>query len=440
MTASPKVNGHARSAMPVFGDWQAVQVRHEPAAPDVPAEQEPASETPAAAAPDPRAEAEAEAIRARTAAETEAARIRAEAEADAIRAKAAEEAEKQRLANERTAMRLERERADHEAKTAEARRKKEEADRQRREAAEAAEAKKQAARQQSMTVEKAASRWRKWAFSFYLVCAIVALPVQMSAFWNPLAPWLLIAPLMLEGGAAVVLKGAAAAVAAHRPHWHYRLIAWVLAFIAAGINLWHGLEAFDAATAIGTAFASVAGPGVWDLHEHGRIRARDGMPTRAERREKRRAEKAVAKQRKAAEKAAAEAAEELAAAREDEFPEEWQRAIALAAAVGETTVTEAVWGRAWDELHAAKPGETVDAVRVRNAAARRMLNARSEEPGSDASKVKSSQRPDQMPRPQRGPARRPPIRRAGDTPKYVGAAKKQAAITAKQAASEGGQR
>lgn len=439
MTASPKVNGHRRSAMPVFGDWQPVPAVEQPAPAPQP-EPEVEQPTQAAHVADPRAEAEAEAIRARTAAETEAARIRAEAEADAIRAKAAEEAEKQRLANERTAMRLERERAEQEAKTAEARRKKEEADRQRREAAEAAEAEKQAAQQQSKTVEKAASRWRRYALSFYIVCAIVALPVQMSAFWSPDAPWLLIAPLMLEGGAWVVLKGAAAAVAAHRPHWHYRLIAWALAFIAAGINLTHGLHAFDAATAIGTAFASLAGPGVWDLHEHGRIRARDGMPTRAERREKRRAEKAAAKQRRAEEKAAEEAAEELAAAREAEFPEEWQRALALAAAVGETTPTEAVWERAWDELHAAKPGETVDAVRVRNAAARRMLNARNEEPGSDASKVKSSQRPDQMPRPQRGPARRPPVRRAGDTPKYVSAAKKQAAITAKQAASEGGQR
>src|SRR5690606_40964746 len=61
-----------------------------------------------------------------------------------------------------------------------------------------------------------------------------------------------------------------------RPHWHYRVIAWCLAFIAAGINLWHGLNAFDPATAIGTAFASIAGPGVYDLHEHGQIRKRDG--------------------------------------------------------------------------------------------------------------------------------------------------------------------
>src|SRR5690606_13799930 len=118
--------------------------------------------------------------------------------------------------------------------------------------------------------EAAAKSWRKAALGFAIVCAIVALPVQMSAFWSPSAPWLIAAPVVLEGGAWVILRGAAAAVEDHRPHWHYRLIAWALAFVAAGVNLAHGLHAFDMATAVGTAFASLAGPGVWDLHEHGR--------------------------------------------------------------------------------------------------------------------------------------------------------------------------
>ncbi|MEU6534212.1 hypothetical protein ABZ869_34065, partial [Streptomyces sp. NPDC046928] len=147
--------------------------------------------------------------------------------------------------------------------------------------------------------------------------------MQMSAFWSKDAPWLLVAPLVLEGGAWVVLKGAAAAVDEHRPHWHYRTIAWVLAFIAAGINLAHGLAAFDPATAIGTAFASLAGPGVWDLHEHGRIRRRDGKQTWRQRRAERKAQKKAAAEKaareatakaekEAAEKAAAEAAQKLA--------------------------------------------------------------------------------------------------------------------------------
>lgn len=393
------------------------------------------------------ADAEAEAIRARTAAEVEALRLEAEAKAEAIRIKAREDAEKQRLINERQRMTLEEKKAAHDKKIAAEKAEQAEIERQAREAAEQAAAQQAAQVAAAADVETADSRWRTYALGFYIICAIVALPVQIAAFWSPSAPWLIVAPLMLEGGAWVVLKGAAAAVASNRPHWHYRAIAWCLAFIAAGINLGHGLHAFDIATAVGTAFASVAGPGVWDLHEHGRIRKRDGALTRAERKAKRAqekqeaaekaaAEKRAAAERDAAEKAAAAAAQELAQLREKEFPKVWTHARRLAAALGETTVTEAIWKQAHKDIEGVDPGSSVDIIRGRNMAERRVLAARSEAPGSTPSKVTNAQRAPQMP-----PTRKPgpkvrATRRPGDTPKYVSAARKQAAITARTAVSE----
>ncbi|MFJ6348645.1 hypothetical protein ACIQKB_04110 [Streptomyces sp. NPDC092046] len=397
------------------------------------------------------ADAEAEAIRARTAAEIEERRIKAQAEAEAIRIKAAEEVEKQRIANERQRMALEEKQAAHAKKMAAEKAERDEIER--KAAAEAADAKaaEEAKKTEAEAVDEASDRWRKYALGFYIVCAIVALPVQVAAFWNPKAPWLIVAPLMLEGGAWVVLKGAAAAVASRRPHWHYRLIAWVLAFIAAGVNLWHGLEAFDPATAIGTAFASVAGPGVWDLHEHGRIRKRDGVLTRSQRRAQRKAEKAAAAEkakrealakadREAAEKAEAEAAKKLAATRAEGFPKVWMHALKLAAALGETTVTEAVWKRAHLDIEGTEPGDSVDIIRGRNIAARRVVAARSEAPGSDPVKATKGQRASQMP-PSPGKRQyKPPVRagrrRAGDTQKYVAAARAQAAIAAREAAKK----
>ncbi|MGA4864127.1 hypothetical protein ACPB9J_15920 [Streptomyces lavendulocolor] len=397
------------------------------------------------------ADAEAEAIRARTAAEIEERRIKAQAEAEALLIAAREEAEKQRIANERAALRFEREKAEQLAKIAEAEAKRQETERQAAAARAAEAAERAAVEERQAKREQSAGSWRRAALSFAVVCAIVALPVQMSAFWSPSAPWLLVAPLVLEGGAWVVLKGAAAAVDDHRPHWHYRAIAWVLAFIAAGINFAHGVTAFDLATAIGTAFASLAGPGVWDLHEHGRIRKRDGKLTWRQRREQRAAEAKAAKEKTAAEEraraeqaaaeqSAARDAEKLATERAEHFPKVWARAEQLAAALGETTVTESVWKRAYNDIEGTDPHESVDIIRSRNAAARRVLAARSEAPGSDPVKVTNAQRASQMPPSGQRREYRPParagIRRPGDTQRYVSAARKQAAITAKNATKD----
>ncbi|MBD9721952.1 hypothetical protein PV755_09435 [Streptomyces caniscabiei] len=400
---------------------------------------------------DPVAHAEAEAIRTAATAKAEALRIEAAAKAEAERVKAVEEARKQRLANDKTEQRAREEQAAREARIAKLNRERKEQERAAREAEEKAAAQEQAEAAKAAEIAAAEEQWRQYALRFYAVCSIVALPVQIAAFYNPNALWLMAAPLMLEGGAWVVLKGARAAAADHRPHWHYRLIAWVLAFIAAAINLWHGLHAFDPATAIGTAFASIAGPGVYDLHEHGQIRKRDGVLTRKQRKAQAKAERAeaarkaagekrLAAEKEAADRAHAEAAEKLAQARAKEFPKVWQHALRLAAALGETTVTEAVWKRAHRDVEGTDPSESADVIRMRNAAEARVEAARQKKPVNTVSKTTSAQRASQMPLTKKQRVYNPPARAGrrtkGDTAPYVSAARKQAAITAKTAAEK----
>jgi chemotaxis protein histidine kinase CheA len=442
MTASPPVNGHKRPTMPVFGEWESVVP--EPV-------QEQRTPQPDSEKSDLVAAAEAATIRARGEAEAEAIRIAAEAAAQAEIVKAEEEARKLRLVNDRAERKAAEEQAASEARIAEHNRRRDDAERARIDAAAKAEEQQAAEQAQAAEVADAEDRWKGYARGFYIVCAIVALPVQIAAFYDPKALWLMAAPLMLEGGAWVVLKGAAAAVAAQRPHWHYRLIAWLLAFIAAGINLWHGLNAFDPATAIGTAFASVAGPGVWDLHEHGRMRHRDGVPTRRERKAAKReakriaeaqaADKLFAAEREAhLENALREQMEKLAKDREERFPDVWDHALGLAAALGETTVTDAVWRRAHKDVKGTDPGDSPEAQQLRNAAARRMFDARADAPEKSVWKIQDAQvNPQVPPTRRRGSVTGPPVRgtrRAGDTPKFVDAARKQAAITAKNAAQK----
>lgn len=452
MTASPpKVNGHVRPpAMPVLGDWQSLgSIPAEPAAP----QPEPAVEV-----PDAVAQAEAEAIRARAWAESEERRLaaeaekeaalkRAEAEAEAIRAKAVEENRRIQLANDRAERKAREEDAASEARIAESNRRRADAERAREEEARKAKERQQAEALTAAEVAEADGRWRSYALNFYRVCAVVALPVQLNAFYDRDALWLMAAPLMLEGGAWVVQKGAASAVANGRPSWHYRLISWLLAFIAAGINLWHGLAAFDPATALGTAFASIAGPGVWDLHEHGRIRKRDGVPTRRERKAAEKEAKRIADEKaaeekrrtaaqEAADKAAAEKAKELAERRQKHFPKVLQHAEKLAADLGETTVSQAIWEQAKLDVEGAKPGESADVIRMRNAAEARVEAARQNKPVNTVSKTMNAQRAVQVKAPRRSSSYTPvpPRRKKNDTPKFHPAARTLAA-DAKRAAN-----
>ena len=441
MTASPpKVNGAARppaTALQVLGDWQPIEATPttEADTPTTDVQPEPQADNDLVAqakAEAIRAHAWAESVERRLAAETktEADLKLAEAEAEAIRIKAEEDARKTRLANDRAERKAEEDAAASRARIAEHNKRAAEADRAREQADRQAEEQQQAEQQTAAEVAAAEDRWRGYARSFYLVCAIVALPVQVAAFYNPHALWLMAAPLMLEGGAWVVLKGAAAAVASHRPHWHYRLIAWLLAFIAAGINLWHGLNAFDPATAIGTAFASIAGPGVWDLHEHGRIRTRDGKPSWRERRAQEKAAKEEAKRRAAEEKkratekeatgnAAKQKAAQLTELRKTHFAKVWAHAEKLAADLGEVD-PNAVWERAKLDVEGAKPGESADVLRMRNAATARVEAARQNKSVNTLSKNTNAQRAIQTPRSTYRPI--PPVRKPRDTPRYTPAA------------------
>ncbi|MGW3821827.1 hypothetical protein ACWEAF_05835 [Streptomyces sp. NPDC005071] len=400
---------------------------------------------------DPVALAEADAIRTKATADADALRVEAEGRAKAVEIKAVEEARKQKLANDKAEARAAEEQAARDARIAESNRKREEAERASEAARQAEKKDQEAAAAAAEEVAAADDKWRSYALWFYRVCAVVAMPVQIAAFYNPRALWLMVAPVMLEGGAWVVQKGAASAVANGRPSWHYRLIAWLLAFIASGINLWHGLTAFDPATALGTAFASLAGPGVWDLHEHGRIRKRNGALSRRERKAAKKEIKQIAAERaadearrraekKAADDAAAERAKQLADLRAKEFPKVWDHARKLAADLGETTITESIWKRAKLDVDGALPGESAEIFRMRNAAELRVEAARQKKPVSTLSKTTNAQRASQMPPKPKpriyNPPARPGRRRAGDTPKYVSAARKQAAITARTALAE----
>lgn len=441
-TSPPQVNGHPRTALPVIRDWRTTF--NVPPVEEPVVEPEPQPE-PAAPQPDLIAEAEADAIRTRSYAEAEEQRVAADAKAKAIVIKAAEEARKLKLANDKAEARAAEEQAARDARIAESNRKREDAERATREAQEADAARQQTEAEAQKEIDAADETWRKYAIRFAIVCGIVALPVQMNAFWNPDSPWLVAAPLMLEGGSWVVQRGAAAAVANRRPLWHYRVIAWLLALIAAGINLGHGWTAFDPFTAMATAFASVAGPGVWDLHEHGRIRKRDGVLSRKERRaarkaaEKRAADQTAREQREAAleedrQEAMEAAAQQIAEQRADEFPDEWKYALKLAVAMGETAVTDTVWDRAWDDLHAAKPGVTANSIAARNAAAARMVRVLERAPENTPSKVKSSQREIQVKTPAKRSSYRPvpPRRKRGDTAPFHPVARALAADAKRQ--------
>jgi hypothetical protein len=437
MTASPpKVNGHARPpAPPVLGDWQPIGAT-------------PTSDTATSSEPttpqqdsDLVAQAQADAIRAQAWAEAEERRLaaeaeketalkRAEAEAEAIRVKAEEEARKLRLANDRAERKAREDEAAAEARIAEHNLRRDEANRAREQEARQAEEQKQSEAAKAEAVERSSTRWRNVAMGFYALCAAVALPVQMAAFWDPNAKYLLVAPVFIEVIALVALVGAAAAVTEGRPQWHYRLVAWAGALTAATINVVHGLDAFDPATAFGTALASIAGPGMWDLHEHGRIRKLDGKLSWRERRAQRRAEAAAAKERAAeekrraaekaaADKAAAEAARELAERRATLFPKVWEHAVKLAADLGEAD-PNAVWERAKLDVEGAKPGESAEALRMRNAATARVEAARQQRPVNTLSKTTNAQRAIQVKTPTRRSSYKPtpPVRKPNDTPPF----------------------
>jgi chemotaxis protein histidine kinase CheA len=403
---------------------------------------------------DPRALAEAEAIRTRAAAEAEAKRIEAEAKAEAEKIKAAEEAERQRIANERAAMRLEKERADHEAALAKkaAETAKANAEREKAEKTAEEEAEREA---QQLAEQERSERWWKWgARGIYAVGLIIAAPVQFLHFWDRERPFLIAAPALLEGLALVLAFGAAWAVAHRRDVAPYRIGIMSGALIAAGINLHGGMTKPEIGFNAGLigAIASLGGPIVLMAYEHGIAQKADGIPSRRARRnaerkakeeaaarDKARAEKKAAEDKAAAEKAAAQARAEEEQRRRDEdrkkhHPEEWEVADALRSARGSAFVTEQIWAEAWFLVTGCKTvGITLD-IEARARAQQARVKTATEMPIEGPMSLLASQ---MGPRPKKDPdapdGRRnnggtPPRRRPGDTQPYSPLAKKQARI------------
>lgn len=403
---------------------------------------------------DPRALAEAEAIRTRAAADAEAARIKAQGEAEAEKIKAAEEAEKLRIANERAAMRLEKERADHQAhlakKAAETAKARAEEEKARQAADEEAEREAQHAAEQ----ERTENLWKWGARGIYLVGLVIAAPVQFLAFWDRDRPFLVAAPALLEGLALVLACGAAWAVAHRRDVMPYRIGIMLGALIAAGINLWHGMTdpkiGFNAGL-IG-ALASLGGPIVLMAYEHGIAQKADGVPSWRERRaaeqkakdeaaarEKARADKAAAEAKAAAEKAeqqrrAEEEQQRKDADRQAGHDEVWKVADALRSARGSAVVTEQIWAEAWYRVTGSKTVGITPEIEAQSRAAQERMKVATDVPIIGDFALVESQRPARAKKDPDAPDGRrnnggtPPRRTPGDAPAPHPIARTQARI------------
>lgn len=306
-------------------------------------------------------------------------------------------------------------------------------------AAELAEKRRQRAEQdaQRAKVERSSRLWHRAALTLAVVCALVSLPLQILAFYSHRAPFLVLAPLVIEGVAWAMLAGAQAAIDEDRPSWHYRLLALLGALFAASVNFMHGSTAFGLATGLGGAFCSLAGPMVWDLHEHGRIAKREGRPTRRQRKEaaRQQAEQAAAERQAAEQAAAAERAAEadrrqVEQDREQHWPDAWARAVALAAAYGEVRVSEPVWRRAWEDIYGAESGYTAEILAARNIA-----TAAVRELGAQAASAAKREITPPVPPPAKAPEKRPQTRpgaRVGSSAAMSAGARRAAAVTARE--------
>lgn len=396
--------------------------------------------------------AEADAIRARSAAEAEALRIEAEGKARAAEKLAEQEAEKQRIANERAAMKLEKDRAAHERHIAEQKRKTADERAAEEKAEKAAEEQAQTEAQEQAEQQRTETWWKWGARGIYAVGLIIAAPIQFLAFWDPTRKFMVAAPALLEGLALVLALGAAWAVAHKRDVAPYRVGIMIGAAIAATINLWHGLSdpTIGLNAGIIGALASIGGPVVLMAYEHGIAQKADGIPSFRERRAaekaKRKAdeEKARAKAERdaAAAKAAAEKQErEKAAAaeqqrkdedREKDHPEVWKVARQLRSARGAAVVTEQIWGDAWYLVTGSKRvGIDADIEAAARAAQTRMKAAAELPILGDFAQVGSQKAPRAQKDPNAPDGRRfnggtPPRRVAGDTQPYTSAAKREA--------------
>ncbi|MFE9003120.1 hypothetical protein ACFYOY_13405 [Streptomyces sp. NPDC007875] len=411
---------------------------------------------------DPRALAEAEAIRKRANAEAEALRIEAEGKAKAAEITAREEAKKQAILNERNAMKLEKDKAAHDAYLAEKAEKAAKAKAAAEKAEKAAEEEAERKAAQEAEQQRSESLWKWGARGIYLVGLVIAAPVQFIAFWDRERPFLVAAPALLEGLALVLAAGAAWAVAHRRDVLPYRIGIMLGALLAAGINMWHGLK--DPAIGINAgligAIASLGGPIVLMAYEHGIAQKADGIPSYREKRAakkekeaeeaartKAKAEKQAADAKAKAEKAAQQLQAETEQKRRDEdrqkhHPEVWEVAEALRSARGSATVTEQIWADAWHLVNGTrKVGITAEIEADARTAEARMKTVTEMPILGDLSQVESqrgrrAKRDPEAPDGRRNNGGTPPLRRPGDSRPNSPIAKKQAAL--EQAARSAG--
>lgn len=399
--------------------------------------------------------ANADATRLRAAADAEAARLKAQADAEMARIKAADEAATRATTQELKAARAAAEIASHQAKAEEIRQATAE------KAAAAAQAR--AVKQDAERAQQAEQQHRqhlaaiaeKRARQLVTVSVLIALPLQLVAFWL-MNPALIVVPLGLEYAAWVMLAQVDAAVVEKRRAWHYIAATLLVASFAAWMNWSHGPDLIaDHGELVGAvgAFFSLLGPGTWALHTHGKIAKRDGKPSRAQRRAAAKAAAAAKREAEQQLRAAEVTAAQLYERRRLEHPEVYERAAYIASAAGHLTITEQVWKRAWWDVmgEGAELGETAESIATRLAATAALREARTgdETPipvvlpdgrirvyRKPASPKVTTQIPPATAKATDRPKPTPPRRRKGDTPAYSLGARRAAAVTASKAAQK----
>ncbi|MBD2829938.1 hypothetical protein ID875_21490 [Streptomyces globisporus] len=117
-----------------------------------------------------------------------------------------------------------------------------------------------------------------------LAALLVALPLQIRAFWTPDRPWEVVVPFVLEGLAWVFIRQAEAAIAARRMVWHYLVGVFACSLFAATVNVLDGFLHTEIGPIFGVVggVCSLAGPGIKVIHEFG-ARDKQAKATRAER-------------------------------------------------------------------------------------------------------------------------------------------------------------
>ncbi|MFB8314716.1 hypothetical protein ACFC5T_40360 [Streptomyces sp. NPDC055961] len=205
---------------------------------------------------------------------------------------------------------------------------------------------------------------------------LVALPLQLRAFWNPDRWWEVVVPFVLEGLAWVFIRQAEAAITARRMVWHYLAGVFACSAFAATVNVLDGVLHPEIGPIFGVVggVCSLMGPAIKVLHEFG-ARDKQAKATRAERKlaeaeakrveaeakarevelenkrkieaERREAQRAAADVQRAAE---AQRVEEQDQVRQSTYPEAWKRYEAILAANPLGSVSR---DRAWTDAQRA---------------------------------------------------------------------------------------